>query len=145
MAAQREKGGGNRIYLNPFQFIFLLLCFQGHLNQQLLQLLVAVINAELLKASGRLNQQQVWCVPGAALVLPPRTKPPTETKSHSHRDQIPHFYTDQTPIPTQTKCTPCSHTVAQPKPDLQPKGKLFLGSSKPLHPGFNPLYLALLG
>lgn len=58
MAAQREKGGGNIIYLNPFQFIFLLLCFQGHLNQQLLQLLVAVINAKLLKASGRLNEQK---------------------------------------------------------------------------------------
>lgn len=43
-------------YLYSFQFIFLLLCFQGHLNQQLLELLVAVINAELLKASGWLNE-----------------------------------------------------------------------------------------
>lgn len=59
MAVQREKGGGNIIYLNAFQFIFLLLCLQGHLNQQLLQLLIAVINAELLKTSGRLNEQQV--------------------------------------------------------------------------------------
>lgn len=57
IVVQRQKGGGKiRSYLYSFQFIFLLLCFQGHLNQQLLELLIAVINAELLKASEWLNK-----------------------------------------------------------------------------------------
>lgn len=57
MAVQWNKRGGGIInYLYPFQFILLLLCFQGHLNQQLLEFLIAVINAELLKASELLSE-----------------------------------------------------------------------------------------
>lgn len=53
----KESGRGKIInYLDPFQFILLLLCFQRHLNQQLLELLIAVINAELLKALKWLNE-----------------------------------------------------------------------------------------
>lgn len=44
-------------YLYSFHFILLLLCLQGHLNQQLLEFLIAVINTELLKASELLNEK----------------------------------------------------------------------------------------
>jgi len=55
--SSKKKGRGEITnYLYSFQFIFLLLCFQGHLNQQLLELLITVINAELLKASEGLNE-----------------------------------------------------------------------------------------
>lgn len=37
--------------LNAFPHVFLLLLFQHQLNEQLLELLIAVVDAELLKAS----------------------------------------------------------------------------------------------
>lgn len=45
-------------YRNALCFVFLLLRLESQLNEELLQLLVAVVDAELLKAEGRWKNPQ---------------------------------------------------------------------------------------